>query len=480
MRIAYIENWTDGDTAHHIALCMKENHPEQYQTAEEMFEHLKSIYEDANKLQNAKGDYHKLIMCNEDNYHEFVTKFLHLAGEVKIARGDYKTDFNDKLSFDLQKMVAVANVITDTYAEFQKICVQTAHTLQTINATQKSKSSWGNGSNIFKQNTLWTVNSQTPLSISTTKSSTVKEALSSHSDIQCYYCKEKGHIARNCPAKQKFQQMIAELTENDASESSADSGKEKFQELPFKCRMKGYNGAPGRVIDHTLTLNLWVDGRRFQNVPLLVTDLGQHPVILGQKWLAAQDIWLDVKNQLLKCPDPKPEHQADVEQREIKLDEEIRQEHQAQLHRLKGTSSVMMPEMRQGLTWEETAPQMMDMNFIEAASFHDYMKNKKSTVFITSLYEIDKQLEEKQGLKNVDFKIELQPDVDLTQGIGHAPLYKMNLEELEAVKTYLEANLAKGFITPSSAPYASSILIACSGKKLQFCVDFHKLNAIIK
>ncbi|ODH12781.1 hypothetical protein ACO22_07922 [Paracoccidioides brasiliensis] len=55
----------------------------------------------------------------------------------------------------------------------------------------------------------------------------------------------------------------------------------KFQELPFKCCMKGYNGASGRVIDCTLTLNLWVDGRRFRNVPLLVTDLGQHPVILG-------------------------------------------------------------------------------------------------------------------------------------------------------------------------------------------------------
>ncbi|EEH38675.2 hypothetical protein PAAG_08402 [Paracoccidioides lutzii Pb01] len=254
-----------------------------------MFEHLKSIYENANKLQNVKSDYHKLIMHNGDNYHEFVTKFLHLAGEAKIARGDYKTDFNDKLFFDLQKMIAVANVITDTYAEFQKICVQAAHTLQTINATQKSKNSQENESNIFKQNTLWIINSQTPSSISATKSSTVKEVLSSHSDIQCYYCKKKGHIIRNCSAKQKSQQMIAELTGNDVSESSADSGKEKFQELPFKCRMKGYNGASGGVIDCTLTLNLWVDGWRFQNVPLLITDLGQHPVILGWKWLTVKD-----------------------------------------------------------------------------------------------------------------------------------------------------------------------------------------------
>ncbi|ODH17519.1 hypothetical protein ACO22_06266 [Paracoccidioides brasiliensis] len=190
MRIAYIENQTDGDAAHHIS------------------------------------DYCKLIMCNEDNYHEFVTKFLHLAGEAKIAKEDYKTDFNDKLFFDLQRMVAVANATINTYAEFQKICAQAVHTLQTINATQKSKSLQRNESNIFKQNTLWASDSQTSHSTSATKSPIIKKALSTCSDIQCYYCKKKGHIARNCPAKQKSQQVITELTENNTSEPSADLGKE--------------------------------------------------------------------------------------------------------------------------------------------------------------------------------------------------------------------------------------------------------------
>ncbi|KGM91418.1 uncharacterized protein PADG_12490 [Paracoccidioides brasiliensis Pb18] len=194
MRIAYIENQTNGDVACHIALCMEE---------------------------------------------------------------DYKTDFNDKLFFDLQRMVA------------------------TINATQKSKSLQGNESNIFKQNTLWVSDSQTSHSISATKSSIIKKALDTHSDIQCYYCKKKDHIARNCSVKQKSQQMITELTENDTSESSADLRKEKFQKLPFKCCMKGYNDASDEVIDCTLTLNLWVNGWRFRNVPLLMMDLGQYSVILG-------------------------------------------------------------------------------------------------------------------------------------------------------------------------------------------------------
>jgi hypothetical protein len=60
-------------------------------------------------------------------------------------------------------------------------------------------------------------------------------------------------------------------------------------------------------------------------------------------------------------------------------------------------------------------------------------------------------------------------------------LYKIFLEKLQAAKTYLLDNLAKGFIVPSSALYASPILMAKKpGGGLWFCVDFQKLNAVTK
>ena len=80
----------------------------------------------------------------------------------------------------------------------------------------------------------------------------------------------------------------------------------------------------------------------------------------------------------------------------------------------------------------------------------------------------------------MNYKVYLEPGSDPVRDIGHAPLYKINLEELEAVKAYLEANLEKGFIVSSLAPFASPILIAHNGNKLCFCVDFRKLNAISK
>ncbi|EEH35876.2 hypothetical protein PAAG_00199 [Paracoccidioides lutzii Pb01] len=255
-------------------------------------------------------------MHNRDKYHEFVTKFLHLAGEVKIVKEDYKTDFNDKLFFDLQRMMAVVNTIINTYAEFQKICAQAAHTLQTINVTQKSKSLQRNEFNIFKQNTLTLA----------TKSPIIKKALSACPDIQCYYCKEKDHIVRNCPVKQKSQQMITELTENDTSKPSADLKKELH-----------IDSKPLSEWSEILECSPAGDGPR----PVLC-----HP---GMKVMTESMLKI-VSQSILKHPDPKSEHQADVKQREIKLDKEIRQEHQAQLCRLKGTSSVMTPKTRQRLT----------------------------------------------------------------------------------------------------------------------------------
>ncbi|KGQ00812.1 hypothetical protein PAAG_12540, partial [Paracoccidioides lutzii Pb01] len=65
-------------------------------------------------------------------------------------------------------------------------------------------------------------NSQTLSDTSAIKFSIMKKTVSIHSDIQCYYYKKKDHIARNCFMKQKFQQMITELIENDTPKSSFD------------------------------------------------------------------------------------------------------------------------------------------------------------------------------------------------------------------------------------------------------------------
>ena len=79
--------------------------------------------------------------------------------------------------------------------------------------------------------------------------------------------------------------------------------------------------------------------------------------------------------------------------------------------------------------------------------------------------------------KKMDHDIVLKADNNLLP----SPLYSISLEQLELVKEYLKDHLYKGFIVPSDAPYASPVLFAKKpGGGWRFCVDYRKLNAIIK
>jgi len=61
----------------------------------------------------------------------------------------------------------------------------------------------------------------------------------------------------------------------------------------------------------------------------------------------------------------------------------------------------------------------------------------------------------------------------------HSMLISNN--KLQKIKKYLEENLKKKFITLSKALFASSILfVEKKDDSLRFCIDYQKLNALIK
>ena len=60
------------------------------------------------------------------------------------------------------------------------------------------------------------------------------------------------------------------------------------------------------------------------------------------------------------------------------------------------------------------------------------------------------------------------------------PIYALAEPELEALRTYLEENLAKGFIQPSKSPAGAPILFVKKKDHglLRLCVDYRGLNKI--
>ncbi|GIZ39392.1 hypothetical protein CKM354_000277800 [Cercospora kikuchii] len=72
-------------------------------------------------------------------------------------------------------------------------------------------------------------------------------------------------------------------------------------------------------------------------------------------------------------------------------------------------------------------------------------------------------------------------DIKLKEGAEppFGPLYGMSRDELQALKEWLDENLKKGFIRPSSSPVASPVLfVKKPGGGLRLCVDYRAINEL--
>ncbi len=79
--------------------------------------------------------------------------------------------------------------------------------------------------------------------------------------------------------------------------------------------------------------------------------------------------------------------------------------------------------------------------------------------------------------RSYDHKIELTNDVTSSR----CRAYRMSLYKLQKIKEYLNENLSKSFITSSKISYFSLVLFALKiNDDLCFCIDYRKLNVIIK
>jgi transposase InsO family protein len=290
---------------------------------------------------------------------------------------------------------------------------------------------------------------------------------------------------------------------------------------------------------------------------MVVVDMKNHDIILGRKWFETYDVLPDCKRRTLAWPDDRtdyigryeiplprsvlsapevnPLHQADACRRDQKLDDRAPRvqilkrsstksyqsdyqqrmlEMAAELRRPEGYARALPLPTRK----ERRATQQLKINIARIGStmFYRNLKLKDNEFFTTSIYEIDRILEEREAeledtpfeseeavlrrtvpkeyhdLLDVfskkasnelpphriyDHKIVLEKDLPL----GYNPLYQQTTEELQALKAYLIDNLEKGFITHSSAPFASPILfVKKADGSLRFCVDYRKLNEITR
>jgi hypothetical protein len=80
-------------------------------------------------------------------------------------------------------------------------------------------------------------------------------------------------------------------------------------------------------------------------------------------------------------------------------------------------------------------------------------------------------------------RITINHKIKLTQAnsLSYSLIYRITTKKLFIIKEYLLENLYKRFIVPSSFSFASLILfVAKLNSSLRFCVNYYKLNSLIK
>lgn len=290
----------------------------------------------------------------------------------------------------------------------------------------------------------------------------------------------------------------------------------------------GYDGKMRKKpVTHAIYPSMRVGDHQESTVPMLITDLGNQHIILGKPWMNKHKVLLDMADDRIvfvpgRCdhqgaPPPKrPASSMKVEakpttaktdklanpaSRKSKLDDQHKK--------------VQKPTPPQSLPEENKA---LDISQIGAAAFHLFARNQKKhrvQCFSMTMTEIDRVLKKDAPVEAIretttwtedaikkrlpkeyhdlidvfdrnkakelpphrsyDHKIELEPGKKPPQ----SRLYPMSGFKLQKVKEYLEENLQKGFISPSTAPYASPVLfVQKHDGSLRFCVDYRKLNAI--
>ena len=331
-----------------------------------------------------------------------------------------------------------------------------------------------------------------------------------------------------------------------------------LEPLPCPIRVKGYEGKIQTAVVQFLRLHLKIDGRKIWNLPFLVLDLGSQDCILGRHWLDRFNVSLSARYRRLEWPAEfppsysiqierivkrkdivkhpiNPGHQADADARDramatedalhtlgflnsdppglLRLYGRGRQTYETSLRarirtmedELHISPSYVPPPpkpKKQRLQPHSITSYAVDVNLISAAAFHFNLRRPQNELFSTSLYEIDRLIEDKETAEELEQKLPeaykdyidvfskaasnvLPPHrqydhrIQLTGELPnyYSPLYKQTAEELQATKQYLLDNLDKGFIDHSYSPFASPVLfVAKPNGGLRFCVDYRKLN----
>jgi len=290
-----------------------------------------------------------------------------------------------------------------------------------------------------------------------------------------------------------------------------------------------------KLITHAIYLNLTVQDHMKRFVSMLITRLDQHQMILEKTWMNKIKMIIDMKDDRFQFSSFKAHikafikaHSTVLSSKKIVIEQKslisiqiLKRSISSVITRLSEKSSSFSKIVKSFNSVKSSSFNFMNIAMIETAAYRLLVKRLNVTTFMIIITKIDwllktarnkledvniQELSHEEILKEVKAKLsskyhdylDVFDRAMIDQLSSHrfynhkielidkktsswSRLYHMSDYKLQKMKNYLIEHLNKDFISSSSASYASLILfVEKKDDSLRFCVDYRKLNALIK
>jgi len=194
--IVYVISRLEGDAAEHIFARYQHDALHSYILIDELFEHLKEIYDELNKNQKCCREYNALKQADKSFnvfYFNFMKLFSYLEYDDRILMNDLQNKINNRL----QNALSVCSKNFTSLIHL-RIFLQDVNSKQRVNYQLRSERC-----TVIIKVTVVSDKRATSLSVTNSiidyvKSTIFSTSKSVRSSIICYICKILDHLFKNC------------------------------------------------------------------------------------------------------------------------------------------------------------------------------------------------------------------------------------------------------------------------------------------
>jgi hypothetical protein len=239
---AYVRIKIDDDVMKHLISRFFKNSIKSCTISKEIFDDLYQIFDDSNRRTNALKTYRRLKQIESfKDFNIFWIEFQRLISDFELYNQKaLLEDLKNKMSYELQKVLATESYKATDLHEFAKMCRYTNQTLKDVNNKSRREDFTidDNADDVEREEVTVIVNSNqnNDRSISRSRFEISESELESNSraitqsssenqvnSLNCYNCEKSDHYSRNCRQFKKMNSnnFVREMNVHERNDSSS-------------------------------------------------------------------------------------------------------------------------------------------------------------------------------------------------------------------------------------------------------------------